>query len=74
MSIERTRPMRIHKRLVIHALVSHPEDVKEIVSAFETAQQAIDYLVTTPGVWLVDGRLMTDAEADAYEAEHYPAD
>lgn len=70
--IERTQPMWMHKRLVIQALELHPEDLSNIFpgGTFTTAREAIEAMQEHKGEWFVDGRLLTEAEANAERANH----
>lgn len=61
-TIERTEPMRVHKRLVINVLRAHPEDMNLVMPEWPgTAEEFIAELEARPGEWFVDGVLETPA-------------
>ena len=63
---ERTRPMALHKGLVIRMLQEHPEDVAEFCPGWPgTAAEAIGALKAAPWDWKVGAEYLTDAEFKA---------
>ena len=60
LTIEYTEPLKVHKGLVIRALLTNPEDLLKIMTdqcPFETAQEAIAALRADPREWFIDGLL-----------------
>lgn len=58
MTIQRTRKLRLHKRLVIQCLQSHPEDLSKVAPTWEgTAEEFIQALIDDPREWIIDGEL-----------------
>jgi len=58
-TIERTEPMRVHKRIVILWLEAHPEDEEQIVPEEWRGRlpEYLDALRKAPGEWFVNGTL-----------------
>lgn len=57
MPIERTEPMKIHKRLVISLLRAHPDRGELIPGWPGTVEEFIAALEAAPGEWFVGGVL-----------------
>jgi hypothetical protein len=72
MTMERTRPLAIHKRIVMLHLCTHPEDVKQVLRNYAgTAEDAIRELRDSPATWFAGGEFLTEDEyAARYPDSH----
>lgn len=61
-----TKPMAIHKRIVIQVLSKHPDELTQMFGDhFKTADEAISFLRGCDEEWLCGGELLTEAEYQA---------
>lgn len=61
-----TRPMSIHKTLILRVLRLHPEDLQQLLPGYEgSVDDAIQEIAKHPGEWVCGGELLTTEERDA---------
>ncbi len=47
------KPIRVHKRLLIHLLDAHPEELDDLITGWKgTAEEAVEYLQNGPREYL----------------------
>lgn len=66
MAIERTSPLWIHKRFVMHRLAEEPESLAETFPSWRgTVSELLNFLREDEREWFVGSEFMSDAEAHA---------